>query len=460
MTNEEVFDHLRALGFTSEASFAGSLERKLGPITLRASVSWMEQRVSIHGSYLDRDSMGDTEGMLSESVFRILMHPTGLLPANPSRQDITDRIDEVLSELPEPPAQRRLRMAIQNDQVEVVRTNLSTENVPPILKLGHNRGSMLHFAKSMEMVRLLRQVGVDPNQPDKAGRTPIFGATDLALIDALFAAGASTKHQDRDGKTVLHRPCSAKVVKRLLENGADPNARDGAGHVPLHHCLELPALVCLLSASAKVNAQDRQGRSPLMTHLEADRVPLAAVLLAHDADPEQRDEVGETAIFFARSTATMRLLLQDFDVDPHVRSHSGRSVLHRCQNAECVELLCASGLSPNLADADGCMPLHLSRTVGVVRALLRFGAAIDSQDRAGRTPLHQAAVRADHHVVFELLAHGAHPNLPDCDGNSALHLARTAAIARRIVLAGADPNQRNVAGELAGKFLDELSDSQ
>lgn len=456
MTNDEVWQHLQALGFVPCASDPASLERKLGPIALRASLSWPDARVSMHGSYRDARQLADTEGMLSLTVADMLMNPSGLLPRCPTAEDIADRIDVIFSELPDPPELARLRHAVVTGQVQEAREALSSCRVPASIKLGPNRSSLLHFAKSVEMVRLLSACGVDPNQPARCGTTPLFETDDLAMIDALFEAGASAAHRDRLGQTVLHQPRSAKVVRRMLEGHADPNAKDLAGNVPLHHCRELPALVCLLSAGAEINAQNQEGCSALLTNLEADRLALVALLLAHGADPERANAMGETAIFFSKSVAALQLLLHDYGANVHVRSGTGRSALHGCRDAECVTLLCNAGLPADARDVEGCTPLHLSRSVGVVRVLLERGAAIDAQDISGRTPLHRAVIRADHNVVVELLSRRASPNLTDVEGNTALHFARTSAIARRLLDAGGDPHRANFAGQVAARFPDTL----
>lgn len=459
MTNDEVFKFLREIGFVPDPKLPDGLEKKMGPITLRAAVTWMDEQVAIHGSYRGPDRLADTEGMISRSVVSMLMKPVGQLPKDPTQQDVLDRIEMVLSQLPEVPWVTGLREAIQANRVADVHALLATGKVSPALKLGRIRGSMLHFATSAEMVQMLAEYGVDPNQSSMSGRTPLFEAANLAMIDALFAAGASAAHADREGRTVLHEQRAAKVIKRLLVGGANPNARDKKGREPLLDCEQLPALVSLLSAGADANARDNDGCSVLIRHLQMDRLTMAVLLLAYGADPEQPNAMGETAIFFARSTATLELLLRDYEANVHALSHQRRSALYSCQDADCIRMLCSYGLPAHGHDDEGCTPLHLSRTVGVVRALLENRAYVNAQDDHGRTPLHQAVLRADHNVVAELLRNGASPKIPDARGNTPLHLVRTSAIARRLLQAGADPLALNYDGTVASKAFTILDDS-
>lgn len=446
MSISEVCEYLRSLGFAPTSGSGECLERKLGPIRLYASVHWLQQRVALNGSYSDRDQMADTDGALSRSVFSMLMSPMGLLPKNPSAQDIADRIEDVLAELPELPQVVHLGDAIRSDKSVEVDRLLSSGKFPTTLRLGPNRGSMLHMARTSEMVARLAAAGVDPNQPDRSGRTPIFAARDAAVVDALLAAGASVRHRDREGRTVLHQHLPVPTLRRLIESGASIGARDQRGRVPLHYCAELPALSYLLTAGAEVDAADDAGQRALTDHLAADRLPYVGVLLAHGADPEQVSAEGETAIFFARSAAALQLLVYEYGVNINARSWRGLTPLHHCQDADCVNLLCGRGLAGDLADDEGRTPLHFSRSVGVARALLACGARVEARDRRGRTALHCAVRRSDHYVVSELLARGADPCVIDEDGNTPLHLARTIHIAQRLIAAGADPDQENFAG--------------
>jgi len=456
MTNEEVFEFLQTLGFKRGETSADSFELKLGPIELRAGIAWFDQGVEIHGSYSGANSLADTQGMLSESVQSMLMDSSGVLPEDPSRSDVLDRIEQVLSQLPEPPVLTRLRYAISDDRLEDVRRMLSADLHVGALKLGRDRRSMLHFAKSAAMVKMLAGFGVDPNQQAMSGKTPIFDAEDPAVLHALVTAGADIKHCDHQGRAVLHLARSAKLMKYFLEAGADPNARDDAGRTPILIGHDLPALLCLLRAGADVDSQDECGGTALMLQTAADNVPLMTVLLTSGAAPDLANSNGQTAVFFVRSVGGLRLL-QAFEADVHAISSEGRGVLHHCQDEGCVRMLCEQKLNPNLRDGQGLSPLHLSRSTGVARTLLQYGAEIGARDDKGRTPLHRAAARADHHVVFELLAKGADPTATDADGATALHLARSEAIAARLIRAGCDPRQPDVHGEIPLQRLEALS---
>jgi ankyrin repeat protein len=159
-------------------------------------------------------------------------------------------------------------------------------------------------------------------------------------------------------------------------------------------------------------------------------------LLQEGADPDARDETGETPLTWAANlghTAVVKdLLAAGADVD-------------------------AAGprfLSP---------PLMLAARIGArgIVALLAVHAALDAVDAAGTTALMRAVERPEGVVkpqariaaiVKTLLDLGADPNVQDMGGNTALMWAvrwgNPEAI-RLLAAAGADPAVRNRAGETA-----------
>ncbi|KAF8568094.1 hypothetical protein P879_08029 [Paragonimus westermani] len=107
----------------------------------------------------------------------------------------------------------------------------------------------------------------------------------------------------------------------------------------------------------------------------------------------------------------------------------GESVLHRAAirgNLDQVKSLLASGLSPNIRDHAGWMPLHEAVLHGhrdVAEALLKAGATVDAPGGPDLdTPLHDAIQNAQAACCELLLAHGANPVLPNAMGMTPLQL--------------------------------------
>ena len=69
-----------------------------------------------------------------------------------------------------------------------------------------------------------------------------------------------------------------------LAGGADPNARNNFGETPLHWTGTRAKAQLLISAGAKVDARSRNGRTPLHHASSCQRIDVIELLLDHDAD--------------------------------------------------------------------------------------------------------------------------------------------------------------------------------
>ena len=113
------------------------------------------------------------------------------------------------------------------------------------------------------------------NEIDSFGRTPLYWAATLGLLD---------------------------VVEKLLFSGASPNLADFNGSTPLHRAASIgsvSAIKLLCSAGASLEARDRQGYSPLFYACAQGQINAIKALLRHGADMESATYVGETSIYFA-----------------------------------------------------------------------------------------------------------------------------------------------------------------
>ena len=93
---------------------------------------------------------------------------------------------------------------------------------------GHDR-TALHYAKA-DLVPLLVGAGMDVNQTDRYGNTPIYNALwsdDGQLAGALYAAGAYGNQLLTDKNASLSRAAQSGLTdlsEYLINNGADVNA--------------------------------------------------------------------------------------------------------------------------------------------------------------------------------------------------------------------------------------------
>ncbi len=143
--------------------------------------------------------------------------------------------------------------------------------------------------------------------------------------------------------------------------------------------------------------------------------------------------------------------LVEAGADPNAGDLDGVTPLHwaaEARNPAVVAALAEAGADPNARDLDGVAPLHLaarSQNPAVVTALVEAGADLEVRDRSGVTPLELA--------WSDALAFPAHPlgdHSPMTVVRELLRLQGVgsvdAAVAARLLEAGADPNTRGGRG--------------
>lgn len=76
----------------------------------------------------------------------------------------------------------------------------------------------------------LLALGADPNHRDRRGRTPLFEADDLDMVETLLANGADVTIRDENGLGPVFATWNDAIAVRLLRAGASPDGRDEDGH--------------------------------------------------------------------------------------------------------------------------------------------------------------------------------------------------------------------------------------
>jgi ankyrin repeat protein len=146
----------------------------------------------------------------------------------------------------------------------------------------------------------------------------------------------------------------------------------------------------------------------------------------------------------------------------------------KCSNVRCVVIVALLGMAASPARSDEpvktivrCNPdtLVLAAALGsapTIETCLAAGVSLDQRGRSGDTPLLAAMKKNQWPIAKMLLEHGADPNLPDRDGNTALMEAVRSSrdvtrettnelriFANFLMDKGADPNRQNANGETA-----------
>ena len=295
-----------------------------------------------------------------------------------------------------------------------------------------------------------------PNIVFNAEMTPLLAlmmfrepAPTPELVHLLVDHGADVCWASERGYTALHLAAAhhhLEVVRTLLELGADPNAVCATADVvtPLHACIHpsaelcLPVVELLLAHGAEVDVPNHVGQTALFRALDRRNLPVLERLVAAGGDlnvPWEGGLFGFTA--FGYAVAHRRELVEwlvDLGADPDAPQRGGQSCLWRPifeGDQELVRRLVALGTTIDRPDDAGRTVLahYVAYPVRcepeMVRLLLELGADPDHADLQGRTALHEAVSRQEVETLEVLLAHGADPDRPDAEGLSPRQHARS-----------------------------------
>jgi ankyrin repeat protein len=277
---------------------------------------------------------------------------------------------------------------------------------------------------------------------------------DVDMIRELLGNAGGTNAKDEAARSALLEAIRAghvEVARTLLDAGV-PIRTEGKKR-PLALAVaknSLPLLELLLKAGADPNARDQLGQTALHTAaMKDERSELLGALVAAGADVKVRDEDGKTPLLVAaeeKSVNNVKRLLEA-GADPNVPElERGLYPLHHAiGNAPLLEALLAAGANPSPQDLARRTPLHsaiVGNDVQGAQRLLQAGTNVNARNQRGETPLMLAAVRKDPTLTNLLLKAGANPNALNEEHLSALALAMRADAkesAKLLVAAGADP---------------------
>jgi len=202
-----------------------------------------------------------------------------------------------------------------------------------------------------------------------------------------------------------------------------------------------------------INRSDALKKTALHYAIEQDKWSVVKKLLQYGANVNLADRNHQSAVHLVCKSKTLtdmelfKQFLDAFDGDPATkRDNNGRTILHlMCQNASEQRLRFYFDLfvnnensdkngknhkiDVNVADNDGCTPLHYlvedCNEQNAIEFLLDAGAEIDIQDNQKRTPLIHAVRKAGDNLIMirYLLMMGANVNHQDDKGWTALHFA-------------------------------------
>ncbi len=355
-------------------------------------------------------------------------------------------------------------------------------------------GALLNAARGDDGggVRQLLAKGADPNDRESDGTTPLAWAAVRAnteMVALLLKAGADPNRTNEIGIGPLALAIangSLSIVDQLLAGGADPNLARENGETPLMTAARMgrvDMMKRLLAKGATVNARDKKfGQTALMW--AAGRPEAVRLLLEYGADVRATTKTWDVKYtIYLPTTATLgKTGIPWNNEGDYIAKKGGLNALFfavQKNDLESTRALLDAGLDANSMAADGTTPLlaalykwdspagtfvpgrgapatagssqRFRPDLALAALLLDRGASVKVADGAGYTPLHGAALAVAKAARSGTRQRGAYGQtaaalaLGADDGSlGASDLPNALTIVRRLLDAGANPNQQTV----------------
>ena len=332
---------------------------------------------------------------------------------------------------------------------------------------------------NLEMVRVLLELGANPNIREDPGYPIIHGAAqegNTEVVRLLVDAGAGVDGIDALWTAIDHG--HTEVVRLLVEARADVNPEDpwnqGSLLLTLARISGNPEIVqILVDAGAKDEGFTVTNEGQVVEAFE-DGYPTTAFGLYHAAanndveavrdlvdagvDVNAKSTQGESILANAviRAGPEVVRILVDAGADVNAEGNFGRTVLTQAidfgAHPDILRLLVEAGADANATHEGSTMLFlaagHYDANPETVRVLVDAGADVNARDARGNSLLFEAVDQGDPEI-FRILTHaGADVNAKDDRGSSVLHQAvstfePSAEIVRILLDAGADVNAKD-----------------
>ncbi|XDG09916.1 hypothetical protein ABKA04_009531 [Annulohypoxylon sp. FPYF3050] len=232
------------------------------------------------------------------------------------------------------------------------------------------------------------------------------------------------------------------IVRLLRQKGVDIHIQDDDGMSPLHHAAygsHTDTVRFLLLEGGDPNQLDKGGRSPLFCGCESGSDAIITLLREKRASITCTNDNGQTLLHLAALKGNVDVARRLLDLDggavqyrmpnfqyPGLALQSPLHIAAREGHFAVVQLLVREGFLIDGRDGDGRTPLsyaceggHLDN-IQFLFSKKRF-IDVNSMDDNGRTPLSYAAAEGHVDVVAALIGQGSvNPNIKDIDGKTAL----------------------------------------
>ncbi|KAK4165660.1 ankyrin repeat domain-containing protein 50 [Cladorrhinum sp. PSN259] len=282
-------------------------------------------------------------------------------------------------------------------------------DISRILARGRGWGGLLFFRK--------RKVVVDVSVLANACRAE-WG---LEIVRLLVKHGVNLEEEDSDGHTPLTTAIlfrQLKTVEVLCDHNAEILKRSHT-YYPVPVACEMRDLAMvkfLLDRGAEIEAVGSGGATGLSIAVRRENLALMHFLLDKGANVEAKDDLGQTAIFYAaitKNTAVIQLLLYH-GANISAQRKDGQTPLHiACRGR--------TGYYDSGDEVDTLFSALVSRSFELVKLLLDLGANVNCRDLFGFIPLAYAArCAADVEILELLIDRGADINARDNEDQTVL----------------------------------------
>ncbi|MBQ9817689.1 MAG: ankyrin repeat domain-containing protein [Proteobacteria bacterium] len=389
---------------------------------------------------------------------------------------------------------------IQIDEIidEIVRRNPNVLNEPAEYGVNHLTEIMMHRPDSWFSAILIKHGAKIQTRQGESPFAVVFrtASPSTAVVKALIASGEDVNVTI---KGFLDKPVPVlKMIARFapgalkdaLEAGADPNVTDEDGFTPLMSVRYVEAALELLHAGANPNARLNNGKSVLMMYAEsgdseivkalldagavvdietmayADNAEIASLLRNHMSDGHY---TLENLLYMDEVTEDMikDVIAGGYDLNKPLDENNQTLLTFACRSGQGgkIKLLLKYGADPNIPAKNdfGMTPFMLAVSkwmspntmdIETIRALIKAGAKINSQDESGMTPLMHATEmphgeKLGSDIVRLLIESGADAKMSDIDGRNVLsHLSYDLEpeIVKLLLKKGVDAKQKNEDG--------------
>ncbi|CAD5113603.1 DgyrCDS2764 [Dimorphilus gyrociliatus] len=256
-------------------------------------------------------------------------------------------------------------------------------------------------------------------------------ARNMDLIKELLKCNASLKLADVHGDNIFHHCAKSddiNILKVLASKDNEAiNQLNITGESPLHTACEngLDKMISpLLQFGARLD-ETKSVRYPIHCAVISDSVKSVEEILNWESKQvHTRHSDGSTPLHLCRSLEMLTLLCgKDADVNAsNMDSETPLIIFIKEKKVDCVMSLLSRSANPSLADKDGNNPLHWaikSCSLQLIKALLVFGADVNTRNNAGVSARHLAAVSQlpeAKKVIYLLQRIGAEKCSPDTPG--------------------------------------------